>query len=180
MCISLAALVALTLEVEIGGAVELMGHRSWHVREAAVRRASSLGYFSSRKLRIAARGHPSAEVRRRCGDALCRWYTVLPTRYPMRTYPRISFLPFPPPPQDWLPVHRLGNSYAKRAFAEVGRGPYDTDLRYATQLYVCDLLDAGTPRAAIVDLLNRMAEDERRWWLRTPRAARQGMPAGLK
>jgi hypothetical protein len=167
-------LFLICLDFEVGRIIEQMNDSHWRVRVEATRRVNLLGSLAVPRLKIAAQEHPSLEVRMRCGIALGKWYTVLPSQYSFPDYPHYRFLP-----EQFLGLEReaeynyIHRHLLPRALAEIrgSRGDKNLQARYATRLYVRKLLDAGYPRTHVQQLVDEMMLKERRqflgderWW----------------
>jgi hypothetical protein len=178
MYLFLSIALPICSDIEIERAIAHLSHPTWRVRQAATVRATSFSLYGITKLKMRAKGPLTLEARRRFLGIIDAWYQVLPTRYPLGDYPRILHYPKGQGGEAAVRWHRLIGPYIGRAIAEIGTDGEGRCERYATQLFVRDLLNAGRPRSEVLKLINRMTEAERRWWI--DYGDWKHMPAGLK
>jgi hypothetical protein len=141
-----------------------MGSEQYAVRQAAsvmlVRMVRSERGHALRPLLEAATRSPDPERARRAEGVLAEFYNVKPSSYSL--FPWIDMLP-----SNYQNREAIIEQYRQRC-----RGTsytFDTprwqDFRFATALYVEDLLRSGWSRTAVQNLLDDMAKAERQYKL---------------
>jgi hypothetical protein len=144
--------------------IEQLGSERFAVREAAsamlVRMVRSDGGQALRTRLEAATHSSDPETARRAEGVLAEFYNVKPSSYSL--FPWIDMLPATVHNREAIiEQYRQrcrGTSYAIDT-------PRWQDFRFATALYVEDLLRSGWPRSAVQNLLDDMAKAERQYKL---------------
>jgi hypothetical protein len=132
-----------------------LGDRDYRVRDAAqfelvarVTQPSGQVWWLAAKAQAIT--NPDREIRRRCRHAVERYYSVIEG---------------PLPWLDMLPDGKCRQialeKYLPMAREVVASGDGWPEYRYATYLFIRDLLDTGATREQVVEILNRMTEVER-------------------
>ena len=142
--------------------IEQMGDERFHAREAASAALVRLvraddGHALLPRLHAATR-HADPEVARRAECVVAEFYNLRPSRAPL--VPWIDMLPAAVKDRE-----ALIREYCRRGH-EAGcpaNAPRWYNYRFATSLYVGDLLRAGTTRSKVQKLLDEMADAERQY-----------------
>lgn len=142
--------------------IEQMGDERFHEREAAtaalVRRIRADDGIAVLQRVQAATQHRDPEVSRRAEGIVAEFFNLRPSR--SMQVPWIDMLP-----QTMKERDILIREYCRRSH-EAGcpaNAPRWYNYRYATSLYVGDLLKAGEPRSRIQKLLDEMAVAEEKY-----------------
>ena len=141
-----------------------LGHEEYAVREAATAALMHLVQTDEGHVllpRLEAATHDvDAEMARRAEGVLAEFYNLRPSSY--------SLLPW----IDMLPASLKDRENIIREYRQRGQGlvaVYDAprwrEYRFATALYVGDLLRAGKPRSQVRKMLDEMAVTERQYKL---------------
>jgi hypothetical protein len=160
--------------------IDRLGHGQYRQRAAAHSCLAAAGALARPALE-GAENHPVPEVRARVAELLGRWEAERlweqAGRLRPTSWPRTPWLSLNLPPLDGSYL-----SQARRKASGKGQGAPDwPEYRLATRLWVYAQLRQRRPTAEIVEGLDRMAAEERRWIesqgkLRTPQVR---LPEGV-
>jgi hypothetical protein len=169
----------LLMDLTMAVLVEDLGHPQFERREAASQRLRLLGPLAMPALQQA-RGHADLEVARRAGQLYDEyWITyaerrasaVRPSSYPV--LPWIDQLPPEHPERREVITFYLQLAHQNM---RQERGPEWLDYREATRLYIRDLFRQQKGRVEVIQLLDRMADEEQAW-IRRNRTTAAVIPA---
>ncbi|MBI2054027.1 MAG: hypothetical protein HYT36_01715 [Candidatus Staskawiczbacteria bacterium] len=147
------------MQKEMTALVEKFGDNRFKIRQQAYERLVEIVEEDEKMvflpfLKDAVR-YKDSETTRRIKGAMDYYYVFKPDNYSL--IPWIDMLP-----EDFPDRKNVIIKYLKKSPPLFGDGWDYPDYRWATTLLICDLLDNGTARHEAINLLNAMAEKEKR------------------